>query len=295
MSSKTSRREFIRDTSAAAVGGALALGALGDAAAGSAARSRVVLVRNRDALVDGKPRRPVIQEMLDLAVRNLSGKQDTGEAWAAFIRPTDVVGIKSNVWRYLATTPEVEGALAARVRSTGVAAEKVAVGDRGVLADPVFRRATALINARPLRTHHWSGVGSLIKNYIMFVDNPAAYHGDSCADLASIWKLPIVRGKTRLNVLVLLTPQFHSVGPHSFHPKYVWQYHGLLVGTDPVAVDATGLRILEAKRLEHFGEARPLVPPAKHVALADTRHHLGNADPARIQVVKIGHDDASLI
>ena len=44
----------------------------------------------------------------------------------------------------------------------------------------------------------------------------------------------------RLNILVMLTPQFHGVGPHSFSSRFTWPYGGLLVGTDPVAVDATG-------------------------------------------------------
>jgi hypothetical protein len=146
-----------------------------------------------------------------------------------------------------------------------------------------------------MRSHHWSGVGSLLKNYIMFVPRPDQYHGDSCADLATIWNKPHVKGKTRLNVLVLLTPQFHCVGPHSFHPKYVWQYYGLMVGFDPVAVDATGLRIIQAKRREFFAEDRPLSPPAKHIMLADTRHGLGTADPRKIDLVKFGYDEDILI
>ena len=93
-----------------------------------------------------------------------------------------------------------------------------------------------------------AGVGSLIKNYIMFIPEPITIHPDSCADLASIWNLPVVKGKTRLNVLVMFTPQFHSFGPHSFNPKYIWKYYGLMLGFDPVAVDAPGLSIIEAIR-----------------------------------------------
>ena len=64
----------------------------------------------------------------------------------------------------------------------------------------------------------------------------AAWLDIFCADLASIWDLPVVKGKTRLNVLVMFTPQFHSFGPHSFNPKYVWKYYHL--GTaDPQKID----------------------------------------------------------
>ena len=173
--------------------------------------------------------------------------------------------------------------------------KNISVNDQQVLRDPVFRDATALINVRPLRTHNWSGVGSLIKNYIMFVDTPESYHGDSCADLAKIWKLPSVEGKTRLNILVVLTPLFHGIGPHHYNPKYTWAYKGLLVGFDPVAVDATGVRILQAKRRAFFEEDRPLNPPPKHVFLADTRHHLGTADPEKINLVRLGWQEDSLI
>jgi hypothetical protein len=138
-------------------------------------------------------------------------------------------------------------------------------------------------------------VGTLIKNYIMFVDKPQSYHPDSCADLAKIWKLPNVEGKTRLNILVALTPLFHGVGPHHYNSEYVWAYNGLLVGFDPVAVDATGVRILNAKRTEFFGEDRPINPPPKHVYLADTRHHLGTADPDKIELVRLGWSQGALI
>ncbi|MBW1643472.1 MAG: DUF362 domain-containing protein, partial [Deltaproteobacteria bacterium] len=159
----------------------------------------------------------------------------------------------------------------------------------------VFKKATALINVRPIRTHNWSGVGSLIKNYIMFSRLPFTHHGDSCADLAEIWKFPIVDGKTRLNILVLFTPLFHGSGPHHFNPKYTWPYKGMLVGLDPVAVDSVGVRILQAKRKEYFKEDRPINPPPKHILLSDTRHNLGTADPGKIDLVKIGWKENILI
>jgi hypothetical protein len=146
-----------------------------------------------------------------------------------------------------------------------------------------------------MRTHAWSGVGSLIKNYIMFVNNPADYHGDSCADLAKIWKLDHVKDKTRLNILVMLTPLFHGVGPHHFNKQFTWAYNGLIVGFDPVAVDSIGLRIIQAKRTEHFGEETPLNPPAKHILMADTRHHLGTANPEKIDLIRLGDSDDILI
>jgi hypothetical protein len=294
------RREFIRRTSLAAVGGAVfltkpewaATNAAGPArAAQEIKKSKVVLVRNKDVLDEqGRPRPEVVLDMLDAAVKALTGKPDAIASWKIFIKPDDIVGIKSNVWTYIPTTAEVENALKKRVMDAGVRESNIGIDDRGVLRHPVFQKATALINSRPMRAHHWSGVGTLIKNYIMFIPDPENYHGDSCASLASIWEKPHVKGRTRLNVLGMLTPQFHVVGPHSFNPKYVWSYYGFLVGFDPVAVDSTGLRIIQAKRREFFGEDRPLSPPAKHIFTADTQYHLGTADPNKIDLVKIGYD-----
>jgi hypothetical protein len=287
------RREFA--ASLATVGGALLLDPRRLWAA-PAAKAKVVLVRDANVLdADGKPKDAVLEQMMAQALTTLTGKRTAREAWQSIIKPSDVVGIKSNVWRYIQTTPQLEQVLKRGVMSAGVKEADIAISDREVLRLPVFQRATALINSRPMRAHHWSGVGSLIKNYIMFVPDPASYHGDSCADLGKIWHLPLVKGKTRLNVLGMLTPQFHGVGPHSFNPKYVWRYYGLLVGFDPVAVDTIGLRIIEAKRRDFFGEDRPLSPPAKHIQYADTRWHLGTADPAKIELVKLGYAKDLLI
>jgi len=255
-----------------------------------------VLIRNKDVLDDlNAPKPDVLQEMLDEAVAALVGESDPAKAWQTIAGPDDVVGIKSNIWPSLGTPEALEDAIENRLLEAGVDEKNISVNDQQVLRDPVFRDATALINVRPLRTHDWSGVGSLIKNYIMFVDTPSSYHGDSCADLAKIWKLPSVEGKTRLNILVVLTPLFHGIGPHHYNPKYTWAYKGLLVGFDPVAVDATGVRILQAKRRAFFEEDRPLNPPPKHVFLADTRHHLGTADPEKIDLIRLGWQEDSLI
>ena len=290
------RREFIKTGSLAAVAGTLMINYPQSLFGKIDSKSRVILIRNRNVLDDaGKVIPDVIQKMLDESVKSLFEVNDIKKAWEKIIKPNDIVGIKTNVWNYLRTPIELEDAIKKRVTECGVAEENISIKDRGVLRDPVFQKATALINTRPMRTHYWSGVGSLIKNYIMFVEKPSDWHDDSCADLAAIWKMPHVADKTRLNVLVMLTPQFHNVGPHGFSNEYVWKYYGLIVGVDPVACDAVGLKIIEAKRKEFFGDDSPLNPPAKHIELADTRHHVGNADMKKIDIIRIGFEEGILI
>jgi len=290
------RRDFVRVGSGLAAAGLLGAHRPGSVAAAEPARSRVVLVRAQDALdAAGAPDGASLHRMLNEAVTALLETPSPSDAWKRLIRPADVVGIKTNVWRNLATPPGLEEAIRAEVVGAGVAPGEVAVDDRGVLDNPVFKRATAFINVRPMRTHHWAGLGTCLKNMIMFVPRPADYHGDACASLGAIWKLPELEGKVRLNILVMLTPQFHGVGPHSFSPEFVWPYKGLIVGIDPVAVDATGARIIEARRREHFGEERPISPPPHHIQVADTRYGLGVSDPQRIDLVRLGFMEGALI
>jgi len=289
------RRDFLKVASAAPLAGAL-VPALKGAPAEAESKVRVVLVRDPSPLGSGgAPPADVVQKMLDDGVKALLGETDIAKAWKTLIKPGDTVGIKTNAWRYIPTTTEVEQALRKRVMEAGVPEDRIGIDDRGVLRNPIFQNATALINARPMRSHHWSGVGSLIKNYIMFVPQPSAYHGDTCADLATLWELPAVKGKTRLNVLVMFTPLFHGVGPHHYAKEYTWDYKGLILSLDPVAADATGLRVIQAKRKEFFGDDRPLQMNPHHIQLADTRHHLGTSDPARIELVKLGWSEGILV
>jgi hypothetical protein len=286
------RRGFLSLSGGAAA--ATLLGGAGSQAAG--AKARVVLVRRREVLgAEGKVNGPVLHAMLNEAVAALLEERDAAAAWRRLVKPSDVVGVKSNVWGPLPTPPELEQAIRDEVVRAGVQPENVAVDDRGVRSNPLFQRMTALVNVRPMRTHAWSGVGTCLKNVIMFVDSPPDYHGDSCATLGAIWQLPQLAGKARLNVLVMLTPQFHSVGPHSFAKDLTWPYYGLIVGVQPAPVDATGARVLQAKRRQHFGADRPISPSPHHIEIAGSRYGLGPTDPAQIDLVRIGLVEDALV
>jgi hypothetical protein len=293
------RRDLLKKTALMAVGGTLLLNRPLSAWAWGTeegAKSKVVLIRNQQLFANGNlPDTEIAGQMLDEAVRSLTGNCNTKEAWASIVKPTDTVGIKTNVWNKFPTPEIMNDILKERVLQAGVSETNVSINDRGVKDDPVFQNATALINVRPMRTHAWSGVGSCIKNYIMFAEVPSSYHDDSCASLAALYELPIVKGKTRLHVLVLFNPLFHHRTAQDASEEYMWKYSGLIVGFDPVAVDSVGLRIIQGKRNAFFQEDKPLNPPAKHIELADSRYHLGTADPAKIELVKLGWDEESYV
>ncbi len=293
---KPTRRDVLRTGSGLAVGSLFATTKPAPAENPPKKRSRVVLIRSKtvvgdDGQVDGAE----LHTMLNQAVTTVLEVPDAAAAWRKLIRPADVVGIKSNVWSHLATPPALEQAMREEVLSAGVAPGNISVDDRGVLQNPIFTKATAFINVRPMRTHHWSGLGTCLKNVIMFVPRPSEYHADACATLGALWKLPVLEGKVRLNVLVMLTPQFHSVGPHSFSKRFVWTYGGLLVAVDPAPVDAVGARIIQAKRTEFFGENKPIAPSPHHIQIAGERYGLGATDEAHIELIRLGWKEESLI
>jgi len=289
---RITRRDFLKGTA-----GLAAVTALGMPSKGRAAdTAKVVLVRNRDVVgPGGEVRAETLRSMLDEGVKALRGAETPLAAWRSLFARSDLVGIKSNSWHNLPTPPEMEEAIRQRLLDIGIGSDNIAVADRGVLDHPLFQKATALVNTRPVRTHHWAGVGTCLKNYIQFVPSPSDYHPNGCADLGRIWTLPHVKGKTRLNVLVALTPQFYGRGANFFDRRYVWPYGGIIVGIDPVAVDAVGAEILRLKRVASFGEDRPLDVAPIHIAEADRKYHLGVSDLGRIEIVKIGWMDESLV
>jgi hypothetical protein len=292
MTHPLTRRDFLKGTTVSVLGASLGFGQDKTAAK----KTRVVLIRHRAVLDENSKIDPdILQGMLDEAVTRLLDASTPVQAFQKLVKPGETVGIKTNVWSYLPTPPELEAAIKRRLVDAGIPPDRIGLDDHTVRTNPLFINATSLINVRPCRTHYLAGMSGCIKNYIMFAESQPAYHPDSCADLGSLFKLPQVEGKTRLNVLCVLTPQFHGRGPHHFSRRYVWPYKGLIVGTDPVAVDTTGLRLIMAKRREVLGKAQELPPVPKHIQLADTRHGIGTSDVDAIELVKLGWDQDILI
>jgi hypothetical protein len=288
------RRDFLRAAAGVTVATALGTGIAGET--GAEKTAKVVLIRDPQVLAkEGEVQADVVQSMLDEAVKAVLAENEPLQAWRKLFKSSDAVGIKSNAWGKMPTPKELEAAIQRRLLDVGVAGKNIAIDDRGVLHNPLFLNATALVNVRPVRTHHWSGVGTCLKNYIQFVPDPSAYHGEACSDLGKIWTYPIVKGKTRLNILSALQPQFYGRGAHYFDRRYVWPYKGLIVGTDPVAVDAVGAHLLQVKRIAFFGEDRALDVPPIHILVAEKKYHLGVSDLSRIQLIKIGWMEDALI
>ena len=290
MKQSLTRRDFLKGGVGMVIGSAAGLNAQ------PGPKSRVVLIRDPKA-VDAAYRlnAPVIQSMLDEGISALLETEDAEAAFRRLVKPGEVVGIKTNVWSYLPTPPEVEQYLKRRLMEVGIEEADIGIDDHTVRTNTIFLKADSLFNVRPIRTHYLAGMSGCIKNYIMFAPSQPALHPDSCADLGSNFNLPQVKGKTRLNILCCLTPQFHGRGPHHFSRRYVWNYGGILMSRDPVAVDTIGLELIKAKRRAVLGPDKELPPVPKHIRLADTRHGIGIGDLARIELIKLGWREDILI
>jgi len=95
--------------------------------------------------------------------------------------------------------------------------------------------------------------------------------------------------------LSLLRTQFYSREAHHFDKRYFSEYKGLLIGKDPVALDAVGVRLLQRQRIAYFGEDRPLDTQPIHIVAADQKYKLGVSDLNRIEVIKLGWMEGVLI
>jgi len=108
---------------------------------------------------------------------------------------------------------------------------------------------TAVISVGRLKDHGLAGVTLSLKNWYGVVNNPNKLHAEGCAPyVPHLVAHPLIREKLRLSVVDGSTGQCHG-GPGRA-PNWDWPFHGFLASTDPVALDAVGWQVLEARRKE---------------------------------------------
>jgi len=151
----------------------------------------------------------------------------------------------------------------------------------------VTEECDAIVSAAVLKDHNLAGMSCTLKNFFGAIHNPNKYHDDGCDPfVADVCAHPHIRSRLRMAVCDATRPQFHG-GPPA-RPRWQWPYGGVILSSDPVAVDRVALEILESKRA---AEGMPPLAaedrPVRYLASAAERR-LGNADVADIEVVSIG-------
>jgi hypothetical protein len=234
--------------------------------------ARVTIVRDEKAMSAQRNVDPgALRGMLATALTGVTSQRTLSDAWRSLVTPSDVVGLVATEHLNPTHTELIELVRATLVEA-GIPAARI-LNAQGGPDKPAA--CTALIALPALKAHWLTGVGTVMKNYITFSGRPSSYHDAGSAQLGEIWLRPEVRGKTRLILVDALRPLCDK-GPQP-DPRYMWDYRGLLAGTDPVAVEAVGLKIITAKREALRREPWPLSPPPLCVAAADEVYGLGTS------------------
>jgi len=274
------RRDLLKGTAYSSLGAALGLGAKKQTGPKVRPVTQVVIVRGKGVLDrDGRVNPSLLEKMLDQGMAALSGEKSLEKAWKRYIRPEDAVGLKVS-YMMTPTHPELIESIVRRLTRIGVS--KCFAWDRD---HKKAEECTALVNVPGMKSHWLSGVAFSIKNYAGAYPRPWNYHADSCANLGAIWNYPPLKGKTRLIIVDALRVLYHG-GPQ-VDPRYLWDYQGLILGADPVAVDVVCLNILQRKRNEINPPEWLLSPPPKHIEVADKKFGLGTSDLKKIKIVTV--------
>ncbi len=168
----------------------------------------------------------------------------------------------------------------------GYSSELYPIGSMGSLVSNILLGVDLNINLPVLKDHSLAGLAGGMKNNYGAIHNPNKYHGNHCNPyVAEICALPAIREKNRLTIIDCLNVQYHG-GP-AYNPSFVHHHGGLLVGTDPVAVDTVALSILEKIRAEH--KMKPLKREQRYpewLAVADKEYSLGHNTWDKIELIE---------
>ncbi|MCP4108672.1 MAG: DUF362 domain-containing protein [Desulfobacteraceae bacterium] len=284
------RRDFLKGT----VGATLASAIMGPAwAVGNVNAdqlSLVTVVRDKN-VTDGnyKVDSKILKTMIDQTVLQVTGKKQVQEAWLNIIKKDDIVGLVTTS-HHNPTHPEMEDAVKSSLTDVGIPSKNIKMAQGGKRRP---KNCDALISLPALKAHWLTGIGTVLKNYIMYSGRPTKYHEEGSAKLGEIWQIPEVKGKTKLILVDAIYPLCDK-GPQ-VDPRYKWLYNGLIAGTDPVAVEAVCLKIINAKRHLLRGEPWPITPPPLCLEAADKIYGLGTSDLKKITIKHFGWKEELLI
>ena len=151
------------------------------------------------------------------------------------------------------------------------------------LSNILVKQCSAIINVPILKDHGIVGITNALKNFFGAIHNPNKYHV-TCGDpyIADLHLIPEIRNKVRLTICDLLTYQYEGGPP--FMPQWAYNYNGLIVGADMVAIDNIAWEIIEKKRLEQNLPTLKSVgrEPTYIKTAGDINHRIGICDKEKI-------------
>ena len=144
---------------------------------------------------------------------------------------------------------------------------------------------TKIINV-PILKNAGTTITGCMKNLAFgSITNTARLHGQMWNDTcASVCAFPPLRDKVVLNILDGMIGCFDG-GPAA-NPQFICPYHSILAGTDPVAVDEVGYRMILEKRLAEGVQKEEKKGARAFLEMAETLG-LGIANPEKIDLHEI--------
>jgi hypothetical protein len=261
----------------------------------------------------------VVEKLIGEAMKALTGKEGPA-AWRQFVSPLDRVAIMVDVAKPPVQLATVEIIIDGLV-GAGVSPDNICVfgDDEGNLFNAGFtiRRqgpgvraygaesegyrggisripadCQVLLNVATLRADPQLGLTGCVANCLACVPTVERLRLRGTPELVpSVAAHPALRPKLRLNFLEAYLPVMEAGGDDP--PTY--QYRGLIVGSDPVAVDTIGARILQGCRDAFKHEPWPLTPEPAYLRAAQKSFRLGQGDPAQITVELRGPEEGAFL
>jgi len=170
---------------------------------------------------------------------------------------------------------------------------------RSHVAEIVTKQINKLVNLPVLKHHQTAGVTIALKNISCgLVNNVSRIHSTNTLNAAgtfipAVVNLKPIRQKAVLHIVDGVKALYHG-GPGG-KPKYVWEHRTMYFGSDPVALDRIGLRVIDEKRVQMGMAAVAVSKPdedshrlncqVEHIEIAGAIG-LGEFDDSKIDLLK---------
>ena len=272
------------------------------------------------------PAKDKIKSLLDNGLCAYFSVSDPSDGLKQLFRPDETIGIKVNCLsgRFMCTHIDLVFSMIELLKRAGMNEDQIIVWDRldrdltgagyklnrgrgvkiygadsdgysdellihrsiGSFTAKLMDKCDKIISMPVLKDHGIVGVTLSLKNFFGAIHNPNKYHID-CGDpfVADLYSHPLFRNKIKLTIVDGIVGQYEGGPPHQ--PQWQWNHGGLLIGEDAVAVDRTGLDIIEAKRSE--AGIKPLSEVSRYPRYLETAEKLGTGNFSRekINVVRV--------
>lgn len=313
-----SRREFLAAAAATATSGRIApLSASPPSDASTTTIEPDVVQVSSNFVVRGRiVHKTILQEMLDLSLRRLTGTSSLTQAWRSLLQDDDLIGLKFNSSgaQGLGVGEKFADAVITSLVAAGFTRQQIvpieapdSVYERHGVTKPVqgwaseptdfgsgrdqlaavLDQVTAIINLPFLKTHNIAGITGCLKNLSHgLIKHPARFHASHCSPyIADIVSLPQIHGKLRLHLVNALRVVFDG-GPEARH-EFLWDAGIVLASRDPVASDTIGLNLINSQRsMLALPDIDYPVRRTTHLLAAEILG-LGQANSYRIELEKL--------